>query len=785
MPGTDLTPQPGNIRGTVGPSGDAVTATIDNRTTLPDNVVREAIMAQWTEATGAMQLAHPTSFQLYANNPGNMLARQPFQTPRNVIEEIRLARSVADTDDDVKATIGSMLSIAFGEGMQNQHPDEKTVQLYNRIARDANLDMQLKEMYREYLIAGSFTTVTLFKRSRLNFNPEGTDQRLAAQLSTPLIGVIPAEDIRVISNDLFGQGELAYLPPDNALKSWLDEYLGERTTAARKNQMRNENPVLAALFVERVEVPWNDTDMFTTGQVVYKLNPRMVSRTSMPHGAGAYARPPLTANFALLEAKRLLNIMDYAILQGGTNYIVVAKQGSDQLPAQQPEIDNLVDQVRQASRSGVMVGDHRLSIEIITPDLKEVLNPTKRKLLGQKIGMALLRIPEQVTDDGGTQGAVNEMEFASRTITADRLDVRRHVERWVYDETADRNPTTFTKGSPKLWFPRIILAGAKDFYDSVKAARDRGDIPRAWSVEVLGFDYDAGVAQRKREKERGDDEVMTPGAVPFSSPGAGPPDAHGRPPGSGPDNGAPGARQADPTPPHQMRPRQAVGEAVIAQYDEERGETVRVGALTVAILEQFPDHQLGRVTDVERQAVNSSSTFQSGALACVPVNVMEPVLDELRAIRLDDGLGMILGQRQSDHAIIAKALTFREPHWNVLQAEDAVLRFGYPLPSRLPEELAAHKKKCKTCGNEIPSYSQLCPNCGSDTSGGSGGDSTEALMKAMVEAMTTAMTAVLENVPVPNITIQMPGEGDVEYVRDPETGALTGKRKLKETSSGE
>jgi hypothetical protein len=761
MPGTDLTPQPGNLRGRPGPNGDdAVTATIDNRTALPDNVIREAIMAQWTESTGAMQLAHPTSFQMYATNPGNMLTRQPFQTPRNAIEEIRLARTVADTDDDVKATIGSMLAIAFGEGMQNQHPDEKTVQLYNRIARDMNLDMGLKELYREYLIAGSVTTVTLFTRSRLTFNPDGTDQRISEQLSTPLMGVIPAEDIRVLSNDLFGQGELGYLPPDRALKEWLDEYLGDRTTPARKNQMARQNPVLAALFVERVEVPWNDTDMFTTGQVVYRLNPRMVKRTTMPHGAGAYPRPLLTANFALLEAKRLLNIMDYAILQGGTNYIVVAKQGSDQLPAQQPEIDNLVDQVRAASRSGVMVGDHRLNIEIITPKLDEMLSPTKRKLLGQKIGMALLRIPEQVTDDGGTQGAVNEMEFAARTISSDRLDIRRHIERWVYDETADRNPSTFTKGAPSLWFPRIILAGAKDFYDSVKAARDRGDIPRAWAVEVLGYDYDAGVAQRKREKERGDDEVMTPGQVPFSSPNALPPDAHGRPPGSGPDNGRPNSRQADPAPPNQMRPRQAVAETIVAHYDEERGETTRAGALTVAILEQYPEHTMGRVTDVERQAVNSSSTFQTGVLACVPVNVDDDVGDELRAVRLEDGLGMILGQRRSDGAIIAKALTFREPHWNVLQAEDAVLRFGYSIPPRPEEETAA-----------------LAPAAAPDMG---------EVMKAMTEAMTTAMTAVLENVPVPNITIQLPnGETAKVVKRDPETGAIIGVEPVKEIPSGE
>jgi hypothetical protein len=168
--------------------------------------------------------------------------------------------------------------------------------------------------------------------------------------------------------------------------------------------MRNEEPILAAIFTGRVVVPWNDQDMFSQGKTLYTLNPRMVHRTTMPKGGSAYPRPPLTSNFPLLEAKRLLNIMDYALLQGGTNYIVIAKQGSDQLPAQQPEIDNLVDQVRTASRTGVLVGDHRLNIDIITPKLEELLNKEKRTLIGRKLAMALLRIPEQVTADSGQRG---------------------------------------------------------------------------------------------------------------------------------------------------------------------------------------------------------------------------------------------------------------------------------------------------------------------------------------------------------------------------------------------
>jgi hypothetical protein len=48
----------------------------------------------------------------------------------------------------------------------------------------------------------------------------------------------------------------------------------------------------------------------------------------------------------------------------------------------------------------VIVGDHRLSFEIITPKLDELLNRDKRKLLGRKIASRLLRVPEFVDEAG-------------------------------------------------------------------------------------------------------------------------------------------------------------------------------------------------------------------------------------------------------------------------------------------------------------------------------------------------------------------------------------------------
>jgi hypothetical protein len=742
--------------------------TIDNRTGLPDDEIFSAVRSHWVE-NAAMQLGQPSSFQLYATQgQGSMLARTPFRTPQNVIEEIKLARQMVDQDDDLKATIGYLANIAFGDGMRNQHPDEKTQALFNRIAREMNLDYVWQELYREWLIASQVNTVTVFTRKRLNFNPDGTEDNVSSQVTCPLTGVIPAEDIRVLGTDLFGNADLAYKPPEQHLESWLREFFAKETTAARRDEMRRDNPILAALFVEEVQVPWNDMDLFSSGQTLYRLNKRLVRRTTMAKGAVAYPRPLLTANFALLEAKRLLNVMDYALLQGGTNYIVVAKVGSDQKPGTQPEVDNLMDQVRSASKSGVLVGDHRVSIEIITPKLDELLSPSKRKLLGRKLSMLLLRLPEQVTGDGGTEGIKAEQAGIATNVMGDRRQLRRHIERHVWDETADRNPGTFTKGAPSIWFPRIVLAGVKDFQEAVTAARDRGDIPRRYAVEMLGYDYDSGLAERKRELARGDDDILTPASVPFSSPQNQdpnapqdpnqPPQSPGRPPG-GRGNGRPGSSgppAAPPNSPHMAPPRRVPpalrGEEIAAEWDEDRGRTVRYGVVTGSILDEYPDHELGRLTEVERDGAESGEIFQRGPVAVVPVNISYSV-DELRVVRLAEGLSMVVGPRVEDDAIVAKALCFREPIWATSEAIDRVRRWGFDVAEPQAEPVEDE-------------HAAVMP--------GQALDPTK-----MAEAMAAAMGEVMKNLPMPNITIQMPEEGDVEFTRDPETGAISGKRKVR------
>lgn len=645
-----------------------------NETGLPNDAVMEAVRDDFVEHA-SFGWGNQTTFQTYANQ-GNLLARSDYRTPSNVFDEIRLARDLADRDDDVRASIGWLLAAAFEQGMENFHEDERTVALYDSVAKEMNLDRVLNEFYREYLISGQINSVTLFTRTNLEYQPFGAAAVQQESVAVPVAGALPAENIRVLGNDIFGTGTLAYDPDSDALRRWLDEYFDPQTSAGRKADLGRQDRVSASMFTKRIPVdPFAEdaSDLYSMGQYLYLLNPNVVQRTTMPKGAKKYPTPPLTANFALLEAKRLLNIMDYALLQGGSNFIVIVRKGTDQHPAQPAEMDALKEMVRRTARTGVMVGDHRLSIDVITPDLTSLLNPEKRTLIGRKLSGALLRCPEHVTERPGTAGMEAEVETKTRVVTNDRNAIRRHVEGSLYEQVRRRNRSVFSKGVPQLWFSKVVLQGSNYFTDYVLKLADRGNIPRKWAVEAGGFPFEAAIQQRQRELDQGVDDVLIPAPVPFSSPDMGPQDNNtGRPPGA--QDGRPSQDPAAP----KRRVQRNPGETVKAVYDEAAERVFRVGELTHSILDEYDGGEPGRVQDDERSVISAGSPRRHGSKAMVPVN-HEVETAELRALNLTKGLRMVVGKRVGDGAFLAKLLIFTEPEFSTADAETRVARWGFPV----------------------------------------------------------------------------------------------------------
>jgi hypothetical protein len=682
---------PGFLDGEPGPMGEGPDGVvIDNQTGLPDDFIGDATRTfiEENSSFGPQVM----DYQFYSGAGSSIMTRTEFRQPSTIVEEIRVARHLAERDDDVAAVMGEMIGTAFSEGLETQHADEKTKAIFCAINEEMDIEAVLSEMYREWLIASQVNTAMLFSRSNLEYEMSEATRTLNVSAAVPRVGVLASENIRVLGNDTFGTGTLAYDPDNEKLRIWLREYFDKGTSVARKAEMGRQDRIAANLFTAQIYVNPFEVDMpSTTTGVLYLLNPQIVQRSTMPKGSWRYPRPLLTRNFPLLEAKRLLNIMDFALLQGGSNFIVVAKKGSDKRPARPNEVANLREVIRRSSKTGVIVGDHRLSFEIITPKLDELLNPTKRRLIGRKLVMGMMRVADH-GDDKGSETAKAETETYGRVISWDRAAIARHMKRNVYKETARRN-SSILKGPASLWFPKVILQGTQYFTDFVLKLRDRGDIPRKAAVQAAGFDYEAGLAQRKRELANGDDAVLIPGMVPHSSPeqpGQQPSpndNGGGRPPGGGPEDAYRGKRVI----------AKNAGETIKAWLDDdpEINQVVRMGEITLGMLEEYSDRDVGRMTGNERTALDLTEPTQIATTVYVPVNPGYMVND-VKAVRLADGLSALIGTEVASDAIVTKVLCFREPQFTLKEAEEMALRWGFVTrempqlaPPADPEETAA------------------------------------------------------------------------------------------------
>lgn len=673
---------PGYLEGEGGPL-DVDSLVLDNQTGLPDEEVAGAART-YIEESSAYSMRSDMPIELFDGGGGSMMAKTEFRTPADITDEIRLARHLAERDDDVAAVIGEMIALAFSEGVQVRHDDERTEAIFAAINNTTDLEGVLANMYREWLIAAQVSTTQLYTREDLSYEIGGSSSSQSASVAVPRVGVLPSENIRVIGNDTLGTAQLAYEPENEKQRRWLEAYFSDSISPAQKAALGRADRVMAAMFIGKVSVdPFEQENLRTSTGVLYLLNPRIVQRSTMPKGSWRHPRPMMTRNFPLLEAKRLLNVMDFALLQGGSNFIVVAKKGSDQRPAKGREIQNLREVVRRASKVGVIVGDHRLSFEIVTPKLDELLNPTKRKLLGRKLAMALMRSGEHSTEGAGAEGMETEAEIMSRVITWDRGRLVGHVERNIYVEAVRRNPKLL-KGPGRLWLMKLILQGTDAFTDLVIKLRDRGDISRRTAVQAGGFDYEGEKSERERELARGDDEIMIPGMVPNTSPeqpGQQPrpnDNGEGRPPGS--KNGE------DPSP----RPKRVInknaGETVKAWWDEEAQKVLYMGETTESLLASYPDRKVGRMTGDEAAALHLSEPERTGANIYVPVN-RDTEIAHAKAMRLSDGLSALIGFTPGGR-MIAKTLCFREPDFTAEYAEQLAIRWGFlsePLELSDPE----------------------------------------------------------------------------------------------------
>jgi hypothetical protein len=185
--------------------------------------------------------------------------------------------------------------------------------------------------------------------------------------------------------------------------------------------------------------------------------------------------------------------------------------------------DKLVWLASDAVEHSVIVGDHRLEVDILTPDTSAVLNSDKHATLNHRLAAATLGLPDEAMLPGRGQ---LDPEVPARLMVA-RIKTRRRMlqralEKHLARPGARLNGDPLLDSVPSLTFtPREVpIVGVTAALAAVLQARQRNELSRQTYLETLGYDQDVEAERRKHEAESGlDDTFQT--HEPFDSPANG------------------------------------------------------------------------------------------------------------------------------------------------------------------------------------------------------------------------------------------------------------------------
>lgn len=469
-----------------------------------DKIARE--VANWVD-TSRTRHTQPSIFN-----------RVAYVAPENPFRSMEIARTAVEHDDIVGGVCDVTEGLAF-QGIKWESEDADTQDVFNQINRDLNLDDFVRQWHREeftysQVIIGLWWGPKEYKlRGK---TPKGKASKAKKSIYAPVAWTF-LDPTRVVplKPGMFGQDRLAWHATDEEYAAAIaladgtmqDAILSEFTQGQVLNLDKAEEMLLSG---------WG----INTKRLLY-LNPNAVfrvCRTKAPYERFPTLR--LKSTFPVLDLKQQLIEADRVALVGAANFILLVRQGTDANPAQQAEIDNLKENFKVIAKLPVIIGDHRLQVDIIVPPQEFVLDATKydtldRRLMSRTLGA--LTIP--------SSGQRNETSLTIARGVARLLETRRHMMKRALEEKIARaivehplNAGVFPQ-EPNLTFtPRNVqLDSDAEVAQSILALRTQNELSRESTLEYFGFDQNVEALRREIEEEQFDEIFKT--MVPFSAAG--------------------------------------------------------------------------------------------------------------------------------------------------------------------------------------------------------------------------------------------------------------------------
>lgn len=502
---------------------DSDGAVVLNDTTIDTNDIMTALHEQHPELASLVRWSTQTQSH---GRSGSLFERDKYLTPANIYDQFRVAYEAAQMDDVVAGVMETSEALAFTRiGFEADDEDEESV--WDQIAEDIDLTSRLKEMWRELFTVSQFYAVTYWGRKTYKVRgktDKGTKRKKEYKNLKVPIGISLIDPLKVIpvGNMLFGQEKLAYIASRGEVESFDEVLAGKNTSDLVVRQMIRSKYVPSE--AERSYIGQFGVDP----ERLYELNSDFVWRhTDTRPSYERFATVRMKSVFEILDLKHQLRSMDRAYIIGGTNFILLVKKGSDQIPARPQEVQALAAQVKTAARVPVIVGDHRLSIEIITPKQDMTMKPERYNTLDARLEARLFGMFMTGNYAAGTKGddSIKLAKVVGRGLEARRSSIAASVKKNLIIPTLERNDELESEDVNLEFHPkRVALDFDPTLITMLQDLRDRGDISRESVLDELGFDQDEEARKREMESDKFD-KIFKPVNVPFDSPNKGTPGA--------------------------------------------------------------------------------------------------------------------------------------------------------------------------------------------------------------------------------------------------------------------
>ena len=479
-----------------------------NQSGLPDDEVISAVRAQAKlpeVAALSRWVSSNAAFKNSKTRTGTIFDRDRFVTPENIFDKFRTASDAARTDDVVAGICETTEQLAFKRVVVECENDQQQ-NIWNQIAEDIDVTQRMREIWRELFILNQCYPAILWKRKSYRVRgrtPTGTKSKKEFKNLTVPRGITLLDPCKVVpfGDFMFGNEKLLYLASPGEASAF-DEFL------ANKN---SSDLVVQSLIKNRVDLGRDErqlvqdiTGMSAHELNTFELNPDNVWRiTSTRPDYQRFADVRMESVFELLDLKHLLRAMDRTSLLGSTNAVILVKKGSDERPAQPGELETLSTQIGGTARQPIIVSDHRIEIEIITPKTDKTLSPERYNGTDSRITSRLYQILSSGSYSSGmaADNSLKLFQVISTSMEARRDSIRDSIMRHVFEKTMERNPELVD--DPKLQFypRRVALAFDPNIATFMMDLRDGGDLSRDTMLAELDIlESDEAIKMERENK---------------------------------------------------------------------------------------------------------------------------------------------------------------------------------------------------------------------------------------------------------------------------------------------